>query len=247
MSIPAHGRDGPYQLRAGGRRSARALELRTAERRGRSGRGARALDGPRIVRRRGGDGCGRPASAGGIVFRRYDRSGSDCLSGTISEGDSSSRFASINARRIFSITVISVFIAVRLSRVPAHCSSLLESPFERTARCRAVFRMASEASVRWTASSVKVSRSMIMLSGPLAGPGSETGAMIGPVPRPQTLPAPCRGAAQTGAAVPRDVPFISRELGALAARGPGAAGAARARRGHAVRPVAGGGGERGGR
>src|SRR5207248_10373809 len=41
MSIPAHGRDGPYQLRAGGRPSARALELRAAERRGRwSGRGA---------------------------------------------------------------------------------------------------------------------------------------------------------------------------------------------------------------
>src|SRR5207253_1420596 len=84
-SIPARGRDGPYQLRAGGRPSARALELRAAERRGRSGRGARALDGPRIIRRRGGDGCGRPASAGGIVLRRYDRSGSDTLSGTISE------------------------------------------------------------------------------------------------------------------------------------------------------------------
>src|SRR5436189_6047306 len=35
--------------------SARALELRTAERRGRSGRGARALYGPRIIRRRGGE------------------------------------------------------------------------------------------------------------------------------------------------------------------------------------------------
>src|SRR2546427_8926182 len=162
------GGDGPYQLRAGGRPSARALELRTAERRGRSGRGARALDGPRIIRRRGGDGCGRPASAGGIVLRRYDRSGSDSLSGTIREGDSSSRLASSNAWRIFSITVISVFIAVRLSWVPAHCSSLLESPFERTVRCRAVFRMASEASFRWTASSVNVSRSMIMVCSPLA-------------------------------------------------------------------------------
>src|SRR2546428_652907 len=134
------------------------------------------------------------------AVRRYDRSGSDCLSGTISEGDSSSRLASINARRIFSITVISVFIAVRLSRVPAHCSSLLESPFERTARCRAVFRMASEASFRWTASSVKVSRSMIMVSGPLTGPVSETGAMIRRVPpgagTPPLLPrgrAGCRG------------------------------------------------------
>src|SRR5438477_734486 len=130
MSIPAHGRDGPYQLRAGGRPSARALELRTAERRGRSGRRARALDGPRIIRRRGGDGCGRPVSAGGIVLRRYDRSGSDCLSGTISEVDPSSRLASINARRIFSITVISVFIAVRMSRVLAHFSSLLYSTIE---------------------------------------------------------------------------------------------------------------------
>src|SRR5207247_7750272 len=115
-------------------------------------RSARALDGPRIIRRRGGDGCGRPASAGGIVFRRYDRSGSDCLSGTISEGDSSSRLASINARRIFSITVISVFIAVRLSRVPAHCSSLLESSFERTVSCLAVCRIASEDRYRRPAS-----------------------------------------------------------------------------------------------
>src|SRR5207237_9460508 len=115
-----------------GRPRGRAPELRTAERRGRPGRGARALAGPRIIRRRGGDGCGRPAAAGGIVLRRYDRSGSDSLSGTIREGDSSSRLASINARRIFSITVISVFIAVRLSRVPAHCSSFPESPFAGT-------------------------------------------------------------------------------------------------------------------
>src|SRR5207253_1993722 len=60
--------------------------------------------GPQDRWRKGGDGCGRPASAGGIVSRRYDGSGSDFLSGTISEGDSSSRLASINARRIFSIT-----------------------------------------------------------------------------------------------------------------------------------------------
>jgi len=137
--------------------------------------------------------------------------------------------ASINARRIFSITVISVFIAVRLSRVPAHCSSLLESPFERTVRCRAVFRMASYARFRWTASSVNVSRSMIMMCRSLARPGSETGAMIGAMPRPRTRPAPCRGAAHTGAPVPRAVPFTSRKLGALAARGPGAAGGGAAR------------------
>ena len=218
--------------RAGGRRSAGDSETPRAGR-GRVSEGcsksipARGRDGPRIIRRRGGDGCGRPASAGGIVFRRYDGSGSDCLSGTISEGDSSSRLASINARRIFSITVISVFIAVRLSRVPAHCSSLLESPFERTVRCRAVFRMASYARFRWTASSVNVSRSMIMMCRSLARPGSETGAMIGAMPRPRTRPAPCRGAAHTGAPVPRAVPFTSRKLGALAARGPGAAGGVR--------------------
>src|SRR5439155_1173345 len=199
--------------------------------------------GPQDRWRRGGDGCGRPASAGGIVARRYDGSGSDFLSGTISEGDSSSRLASINARRIFSITVISVFIAIRLSRVPAHCSSLLESQFERTARCRAVFRMASEASFRWTASSVNVSRSMIM-SNPLARPGSETGAMIREGPGPGRPPAACPGVAQAGASERRDVPFTSRELGALAARGRGAAGAGRGGRGHAVRPVPGGGGER---
>src|SRR5438128_10221325 len=132
MSIPAHGRDGPYQLRAGGRPSARALELRTAERRGRSGRGARALDGPRIIRRRGGDGCGRPASAGGIVLRRYDRSGSDALSGTISEGDSSSRLASSNAWRMFSITVNSVIRVVRLLWVTDHSLSILDTTIEST-------------------------------------------------------------------------------------------------------------------
>src|SRR5207249_2886281 len=141
-------------------------------------------------------------------FARYDGSGSDFLSGTISEGDSSSRLASINARRIFSITVISVFIAIRLSRVPAHCSSLLESPFERAATCRAVFRMASEAIFRWTASSVKVSRSMIMVSGPLTGPVSETGAMIRRVPPGAGTPASCRAAAPAAAPVPRDASFV---------------------------------------
>ena len=104
------------------RESARAGRRGLGASEARSACGARASTGraPRIVRGGGGDGCGRPASAGGIVSGVYDGSGSDFLSGTISEGDSSSRFASINARRIFSITVISVFIAIRLSRVPAH-------------------------------------------------------------------------------------------------------------------------------
>src|SRR5213080_880721 len=94
--------------RGAGRGSGRRPGLGASE--ARSACGARASTGraPRIVRGGGGDGCGRPASAGGIVSGVYDGSGSDFLSGTISEGDSSSRFASINARRIFSITVISV-------------------------------------------------------------------------------------------------------------------------------------------
>jgi hypothetical protein len=61
-----------------------------------------------------------------------------------------------------SMTVISLFMAMRLSSVPAQFSSGPELPFESTARWRAVVSTASEASFRWTASSVKVSRSMII-------------------------------------------------------------------------------------
>jgi hypothetical protein len=60
------------------------------------------------------------------------------------------------------MTVISLFIAIRLSSVPAQSSSGPLFPLESTARWRAVVSTASDASFRWTASSVKVSRSMIM-------------------------------------------------------------------------------------
>ena len=60
------------------------------------------------------------------------------------------------------MTVISVFMDIRLSSVPAQCSSGPVLPFDSTARCRAVVSTASDASFRCTASSVKVSRSMIM-------------------------------------------------------------------------------------
>src|SRR5947208_8019152 len=94
------------------RESARAGRRGLGAAEERSARSARAPDGPpgsleerrrrvRPPRLRRRDCCAR-----------YDGSGSDFLSGTISEGDSSSRLASINARRIFSITVISVFIAI---------------------------------------------------------------------------------------------------------------------------------------
>src|SRR5206468_749772 len=86
-----------------------------------------------------------PAPPAGTVSQ--DGSGSDFLSGTESE-DSSSRLASMRARRIRSMTVISVFIDIRLSSVPAQCSSGPASPLESTARWRAVVSTASEASFK---------------------------------------------------------------------------------------------------
>src|SRR5207248_1495615 len=137
--LPAHARDGSGQPGAAGD--------------GALGRGGG-----------GGDGAAAPSPPAGTVSQ--DGSGSDFLSGTESE-DSSSRLASMRARRIRSMTVISVFIDIRLSSVPAQCSSGPASPLESTARWRAVVSTASDASFKCTASSVKVSRSIIIFDSPL--------------------------------------------------------------------------------
>src|SRR5213083_1804957 len=66
---------------------------------------------------------------------------------------------------------------------------------------------------------------------PSGEPGSETGAMIEAMPRP-------RGAAHTGAPVPRAIPLTSRELGALASWRPGSGGRGAARQMTCRPPVA---------